>query len=76
MRIRIRNICFVFVFDNIRIRIRIRNKIWYIVTSEFVSKHIRSESIPNHRPAATRLTNVSDPNPSLAIALLLLACWT
>jgi hypothetical protein len=28
MRIRIRNICFEFVYDNIRIRIWIRNKMW------------------------------------------------
>ena len=45
MRIRIRDIRFVFVFDNIRIRIRIRIKMWKKVLSEFVSMRIRSVSI-------------------------------
>jgi hypothetical protein len=50
MRIRIGNIHFVFVFKNIHIHIWIRIKMWEIVTSEFVSVHIRSESIPT-RPS-------------------------
>jgi hypothetical protein len=43
---RLRNIRFVFVFDNIRVRIRIQNKMLQIVTFEFVFVPIRSESIP------------------------------
>jgi hypothetical protein len=55
MQIWIRNIRFAFVFVNNCIRIRIRNKLWQILTSEFVPVRIRSKSIPSGGATSVRI---------------------